>query len=163
MVAIAIACVSLGLASRVSATIIDLGQTTGQPADIDSEFARLTGQINLYNTNNDPDLPAAIRAGAVEVDTPTGPTSVDVDVTGFCYIKLKWDGVDQFYFVGDDPGLQHFDSTVFNSGNGNPEGLSHYVLYKCEGQTTPDGGATAALLGLGLAGLGGLRAKFGRK
>jgi hypothetical protein len=29
--------------------------------------------------------------------------------------------------------------------------------------TAPDGGATAALLGLGLAGLGGLRAKFGRK
>ena len=28
--------------------------------------------------------------------------------------------------------------------------------------TIPDGGATAALLGLGLAGLGGLRARFGR-
>jgi hypothetical protein len=31
------------------------------------------------------------------------------------------------------------------------------------GGHVPDGGATAALLGLGLAGLGGLRARFGRK
>jgi VPDSG-CTERM motif len=85
-------------------------------------------------------------------------------VTGFCYIKLKWDGKDQFYFVGDDPGVQHFDSTVFNQNNPDvPLGLSHYVMYKCEHQTVPDGGATAALLGLGLAGLGGVRARFGRK
>jgi hypothetical protein len=31
------------------------------------------------------------------------------------------------------------------------------------GNNVPDGGATACLLGLGLAGLGGLRARFGRK
>jgi hypothetical protein len=31
------------------------------------------------------------------------------------------------------------------------------------GVSTPDGGATAALLGLGLAGLAGLRARLGRK
>jgi hypothetical protein len=31
------------------------------------------------------------------------------------------------------------------------------------GGTVPDGGATAALLGLGLAGLAGIRARFGRK
>jgi hypothetical protein len=161
MVAIAIACVSLGIASQVRATVIDLGITTGEPADLTHEFARLSGQIDLYNASHDPDLPAAILAGAVEVDTPTGPTSIDVDVTGFCYIKLKWDGKDQFYYVMGEGSLT-FDSTVFNANN-QPEGLSHYVLYKCEGQATPDGGTTAALLGLGLAGLGGLRARFGRK
>ncbi len=157
MVAIAIACASLGLASRVSATIIDLGITTGEPASIAAEFARLTVQIDLYNASHDPDLDPATIAGATEVDTPLGPTSIDVNVTGFCYIKLKWDGKDQFYFVGDDPGVQHFDSTVFNTGNGNPEGLSHYVLYNCEHNNVPDSGMTAILLGGALSGLGAVR------
>jgi VPDSG-CTERM motif len=154
IVAAAIACASLGLASQVRATIIDLGITTGEPASIKAEFDRLTAQIDLYNASHDPDLDPAIIAGAVEVDTPTGPTSITVDVTGFCYIKLKWDGKDQFYFVGDDPGLQTFNSTVFNRGNGSPEGLSHYVLYHCEGQNVPDSGTTAMLLGTALTGLG---------
>jgi hypothetical protein len=157
MAAVAIACASLGLASQARAAIIDLGITTGQPADLQSELDRLNGQIDLYNASHDPDLETAILAGAVEVDTPTGPVSIDVDVTGFCYIKLKWDGHDQFYFVGDDPGIQHFDSTVFNTGNGNPEGLSHYVLYKCEGNNVPDSGTTAMLLGSALTGLGAVR------
>ena len=29
----------------------------------------------------------AILAGAVEVDAPTSSANIDVDVTGFCYIK----------------------------------------------------------------------------
>ena len=154
---IAIACASLGWVSQVSATIIDLGITTGQPADLQSELTRLNGQIDLYNASHDPDLETATLAGAVEVDTPLGPTSIDVDVTGFCYIKLKWDGHDQFYFVGDDPGSHTFNSTVFNTGNGSPEGLSHYVLYNCEHNNVPDSGTTAMLLGSALTGLGAIR------
>jgi hypothetical protein len=53
-------------------------------------------------------------------------------------------------------------------GNGptNPDPFGHGGISSARGfggtPHTPDGGATAALLGLGLAGLAGLRAKFGR-
>jgi len=46
---------------------------------------------------------------------------------------------------------------------GNKYGLSGWSLWKGGETTTPDGGTTAALLGLGLTGLAGLRARFGRK
>ena len=43
-----------------------------------------------------------------------------------------------------------------------PNGNTGPVDVNTGGGNVPDGGATAALLGLGLAGLGGLRARFGR-
>jgi hypothetical protein len=150
--AIAITCASLGLAPKASA-IIDLGITTGQPADLDSELARLNGQIDIYNAAHDPDLPAATLVGSSgQIDTPSGPTSIDIDITGWTYIKLKWDGMDQFYFVGDETGVLTFDSTVFNPKSGAPLGLSHYVLYNPTG--VPDGGTTVMLLGAALGALG---------
>jgi hypothetical protein len=44
----------------------------------------------------------------------------------------------------------------------NPQGLTGFAGEGPGTPTVPDGGATAALLGLGLAGLAGIRAKFGR-
>ena len=55
------------------------------------------------------------------------------------------------------------------SGNGptNPDPYGHGGISSARGfpgeQNTPDSGTTAALLGLGLTGLAGLRARFGRK
>jgi hypothetical protein len=68
------------------------------------------------------------------------------------------------------------DVLAFNSGGGNPGGpfdaaahisvpgggVTGFAGEGPGGVVTPDGGATAALLGLGLAGLAGLRARFGR-
>lgn len=55
------------------------------------------------------------------------------------------------------------------SGNGpdNPDPYGHGGISSARGfgggETTPDSGTAAALLGLGLTGLAGLRARFGRK
>jgi hypothetical protein len=55
-------------------------------------------------------------------------------------------------FVTDDPAVQSNGASV--TGFAGETGGT---------VTTPDGGATACLLGLGLAGLAGIRARFGRK
>ena len=52
-----------------------------------------------------------------------------------------------------------FVADIFSNETGN----TGPVDVTAGGGNVPDGGATAALLGLGLAGLGGLRARFGRK
>jgi hypothetical protein len=149
--AIAITCASLGLAPRASA-IIDLGQTDSSPANLANEVVRLQGQIDLYNAANDPDLPDATLVGAVQVQASSdGLTSIDIDITGWTYIKLAWDGVDQFYFVGDETGVLTFNSTVFNN-QGQPQALSHYALFNPTG--VPDGGTTVMLLGAALSALG---------
>jgi VPDSG-CTERM motif len=56
---------------------------------------------------------------------------------------------------------QGFDAAahIFTPNSG---GLTGFAAEGEGTHTTPDGGATAALLGLGLAGLGGLRARFRR-
>jgi VPDSG-CTERM motif len=152
--AITITCASLGFAPRASA-IIDLGQTDSSPANLANEVVRLQGQIDIYNAANDPDLPDAVLAGAVQVSNLTG-TSIDVDITGWTYIKLAWDGRDQFYFVGDETGVLTFNSTVFNQ-NGQPQNLSHYALFNPTGVGVPDGGTTVMLLGAALGALGVVR------
>jgi hypothetical protein len=152
--AIAVACASLGLAPQASA-IIDLGKTTSHPADLADEVLRLQGQIDLYNATNNPDLPDATLVGAVQVQAPSdGLTSIDIDITGWTYIKLAWDGMDQFYYVGDETGVLTFESTVFNQ-NGQPQALSHYALFNpTGGPGVPDGGTTVMLLGAALGSLG---------
>jgi hypothetical protein len=150
--AIAVTCAFLGLASQASA-IIDLGQTDSSPANLANEVVRLQGQIDIYNGSHDPDLPDAVLAGAVQVSNLTGLT-IDVDITGWTYIKLAWDGRDQFYFVGDETGTLTFNSTVFNQ-NGDPQNLSHYALFNpFTPPGVPDGGTTVMLLGAALGALG---------
>jgi hypothetical protein len=149
--AIAITYASLGLVSHASATIINLGQTESNPANLENILDRLQGQIDLYNGTHDPDLLDAVLAGAEKTDV--GGLSIDIDVTGWTYLELAWDGKDQFYYVGDETGIQHFQSTVFNK-HGVPQALSHYALFNPHGVPTPDGGTTVMLLGAALGSLG---------
>ena len=148
------------LVANNAMALIDLGITTGQPSGLANELVRLNQQIDAYNAANNPDLPAAVLAGAVDTQTPTGPTSIDVDITGWTYIKLKWNGNDQFYYVGDETGVLHFDSTIFNKGSGQPEGLSHYALFNPT--SVPDAGSSLALLGIGLVSAEVFRRKFAK-
>ena len=152
--AIAITCVSLGLVTQASATIIDLGQTESNPANLPNILDRLQGRIDLYNASHDPDLVDAVLAGAAKTDQ--GGLAIDIDVTGWTFLVLAWDGKDQMYFVGDETGIQHFESTVFNQ-NDKPQALSHYALFNVHGVATPDGGTTVMLLGVGLGALGMVR------
>ena len=66
-----------------------------------------------------------------------------------------------------DWNIQGLTGVIEIPGFGTPDknnkyGLSGWSIWS-GGTTTPDSGTTAALLGLGLTGLAGLRARFGRK
>jgi len=96
----------------------------------------------------------------------TGNGGIDLgDGTLYSYLFAKYDGPNagsEVWYVG---GLTGTISIPAFGLAGQHYGLSGWTLFGPGGTptTTPDGGATAALLGLGLAGLAGLRAKFGRK
>ena len=130
---------------------IDLGQTIGSPADFNSALGRLNTQINIYNVANNPDLPLAVAAGGIGPINATG-LSIQLNVTGWTYLCLKWADTDQFYYVGGDTGLLTFNSTVFNTDN-RPQGLSGYDFFNPKSTTVPDGGSSMMMLGAALTGL----------
>jgi protein with PEP-CTERM/exosortase system signal len=162
-------------ASVANASIIDLGIWDPVPP-LDSQAialcALISGQtatdeltclnnqvIPFYNVQHNPDLPLA-TFGTENIDTPTSPTSITLNLTGdFSYVKLKWDGLWQYYYIAGTTGSTTFNSTVFNNV-GQPQGLSHYTFFGPGGGSVPDGGATASLLGVALFGLGLLRRRL---
>jgi len=77
------------------------------------------------------------------------------------YILGKYDGPNYGSEVWYGAGLSGV-ITLPEFGNGTQFGLSHVFVFNGTPVTTPDSGTTAALLGLALTGLAGLRAKFGR-
>jgi hypothetical protein len=93
----------------------------------------------------------------------TGNTGINLgDGTLYSYLFAKYDGPNagsEVWYVG---GLAGNISIPANGLFGQKYGLSGWTLFGPGAGHVPDSGATAALLGLGLAGLGGLRAKFGR-
>ncbi|MBN1569549.1 MAG: hypothetical protein JXA73_17020 [Acidobacteria bacterium] len=140
----------------------DLGLWTppGGAQDAAAQLAFLNSTVlPAYNAAYDPDLPAAvygtdnIEEGDVYRGVSFGDETIliTLDVSGWTYLKLKWDGMWQFYYVAglsDEPIT--FYSTAFNK-NDEPQALSHYTYF---GPTTvPDGGLTVLLLGIGVGGL----------
>jgi VPDSG-CTERM motif len=90
-------------------------------------------------------------------------TAVDLGSGGFLYLFAKYDGPNAGSEVWNIAGLSGV-ITIPAKGlpdSNNKYGLSGWSIWAGGGQHAPDAGATAALLGLGLAGLAGLRAKFG--
>lgn len=104
--------------------------------------------------------PTALLLGSSKDDTTPSTT---VDVTGFTYLLGKYDAAGAgalVFYVGNLTGNQTIPGTF--SGNG----LSHWSLYNSTGGgggDLPEGGATIALLGLGLTGVGLLRSRISRK
>ena len=103
-------------------------------------------------------LPDATAVGSVKTQIPEGTTAIgSINVSGYDYLIGKYDGPQgggYVWYVGNLTGSQTipFDSTFTTEGS---YGLSHYTLFKAApGTGVPDGGATAALLGLGMLGLG---------
>jgi VPDSG-CTERM motif len=88
-------------------------------------------------------------------------TTIDLGTNLYSYLFAKYDGPNygaEVWFVGDLSG------TITIPANGGGYGLSGWTLFgPGGGNNTPDSGTAAALLGLGLTGLAGLRARFGRK
>ena len=125
----------------------------------DSTHVVLSGHDNLVTRsfNDFGPLPAPAVFGL----NGTG-TTVDLGAGDlYSYLFAKYDGPNygaEVWFVGDLSGM----ITIPALGGG--YGLSGWTLFGPGGGTNaPDGGTTAALLGLGLTGLAGLRARFGRK
>jgi VPDSG-CTERM motif len=90
-------------------------------------------------------------------------TNIDLgDGTLYSYLFAKYDGPNagsEVWYVGGQSGVITIPAVGLA---GQKYGLSGWTLFGPGGTTTPDGGTTAALLGLGLTGLAALRAKFGR-
>jgi hypothetical protein len=124
----------------------------GESAENELEFLNDT-VLPAYNDANDPDLDLAVF-GTENINVGGELLSITIDVSDYEYIKLKWDGRWQFYYVGDETGEIEFNSTVFND-NEQPQALSHYTFFtpREPGTSVPDHGSTAILLGAGLLGV----------
>jgi hypothetical protein len=87
-------------------------------------------------------------------------TTIDLGTNLYSYLFAKYDGPNygsEVWFVGNLSGSVTIPATAGGYG------LSGWTLFgPGGGNNTPDSGTTAALLGLALTGLAGLRAKFGR-
>jgi hypothetical protein len=123
---------------------------------------------NIYTrTANDPlggNYPSAVFAAELSfTQGPGGANSATIDLgsNSYLYILGKYDGPNYGSEVWYGAGLTG-EITLPFFGNGSQYGLSHVYVFNGTPVTTPDSGTTAALLGLAMTGLAGLRAKFGR-
>ena len=102
-------------------------------------------------------LPAVPLTGQLKTETDEAN---NVLVNGWAYISGKYgnDGI-RVWYIGN---LAATDTvtlpTNFNGTTG--PALSHWTLYTADQFDVPDGGTTAALLGLSLVGLGMIRRRF---
>jgi len=125
------------------------------------------GANTYIRTANDPlggVYPAADFAAELSfTQGPGGANSATIDLgsNSYLYILGKYDGPNYGSEVWYGAGLTGVITLPFY-GNGSQFGLSHVFVFNGTPVTTPDGGTTAALLGLALTGLAGLRARFGR-
>ena len=105
---------------------------------------------------------SALPAGPLAPVTTIGyhdvsPTS-DPNFTnsgGYDWVVAKYGQDAEVFYIGDITG----DVTLSNL-TGNQNGLSGYTRYNPGTTTVPDGGATVALIGAGLTGLGLIRRKL---
>lgn len=149
----------------------------GSPSSPPDELARLNNLVNAYNgTPPGTYNPAGLYLLNPGANVPSAPLPLGVthhgQVSGsgtsqaislgasqYDWLMAKWANVAAFYYIGNLTGDLMLVNDVVLNGNNKPQGLSHYVLFNRH-TNVPDGGATIALLGLGLVGLGGLSRKL---
>lgn len=144
-----------------SPILIDLGQTIGIPANIDSEYDRLIGQINLYNLNHNPDLTypdSKVGESFTPYTSSLTTLGLTFDPPFNGYFMFKWGNRDHFYYA-ENLDEYTFVSTVFNPNSKLPLGLSHWDQWSISPTTVPDSGATAIFLGCSLVGIVVLKKK----
>lgn len=129
-----------GLTFSTQATMVDLGWTGGQPADVASEMNRLNEQIELYNAKYNLNLPAAIAPlwAGTQTEVNDDPLSITLNLNEFDgYLLFKSGPYDRLYYLNDN--LQPRSSwdvpSVSYEGNGiytfyNPLfAPSHYTTF----------------------------------
>jgi hypothetical protein len=81
---------------------------------------------------------------------------------GYDIVVAKYDGKNAGYVVwylgGEAATLPQFSNDIWSNNQGSGYGISGYTAFK-KGNSVPDGGATATLLGLGVAMLATIRRK----
>ena len=97
-----------------------------------------------------------------DITNGTG-TTINLGAGGSLYLFAKYDGPNAGSEVWNIQGLTGTITIPATGLAGQKYGLSGWSIWGGTPTSTPDAGATAALLGLGLAGLAGIRARFGRK
>lgn len=143
------------------------------PNSTTAETARLNAIINWHNTGvfvnpGVDNVPTSYNLNFGSNVTPPYPAldgtstgqipganqvSFNLDVTGWEYLLIKSANTAYYFYVGDLTGLQTFQNNVIFNDNQQARAVSHYRLFGGAGTSVPDGGATAVLLGLGIAGL----------
>ena len=107
--------------------------------------------LNIYNDNNDPNLPSPISMPYIEVEEDGDQLSGTIDLLpGYEYISLKWDSVFGLWYV---KGESTFDFGELSNG------LSHHRLWNPSPVPIP---GAVFLLGSGLLGMITIRRKFGK-
>ena len=148
----------------------------GSPANLDDEVFYINYLLGMTLNDTDtgvnppPDPPntlytfvrsgnscgtctSATATGAVQVNTG-GPVT-DLNVSNYTYLLAKYGNTAYVWYVADLTLV-----TITSNLSGVQNGLSHYALFNPGTVTTPDGGTTLGLLGLGLMGLGYLRRRL---
>ena len=109
---------------------------------------------------------ACTPVAVADITNGTG-TQIDLGAGGSLYLFAKYDGPNagsEVWYIGGLTGVITIPAKGLQADidAGHSYGLSGWSIWGGTPTSTPDSGATAALLGLGLAGLAGLRARFGR-
>jgi len=168
LLALMVACASLGLASQVNALVIgdthELGFVNfGIPSGDQDRENYVNHLIGMALGSSDSDLGQDFKRSnndfgpLADAVFDNNGTSLSIDVTGFDYLFAKYDGPNygsEVWYVGDLSGVITIPAT------GGKYGLSGWTLFTGSGDSVPDAGATVSLFGAALIGLAFLRARF---
>lgn len=135
--------------------LITLAAGTGNtqiPAGTGEIYNRVGSSLNIA-------FPTAVSLNTIKEEDGTTPNFDNViDATGYLYVLGKYDAEQAgslVWYLGPN-----FVGEVTLPETFNGKGLSHISLYNYSPTGVPDGGATLALLGIGLVGLDHLRRRF---
>ena len=166
-----------------------LGQSSsGSTQSLDGIFSSLSLLISNYNNGNPYDLNLATLNGASQTvlapsnssspptstggarysrgggtstppPAPTGPTSLNIDVTGWSYLVLQWGDTNYHFYVGDTTGLKTFTGSA---------PLSSYTFFTSAANqppttSVPETLSTFGALSLAAALMGAAARRWGRK
>ena len=138
-------------------SLIQVAPNTLDPTcNLDTDEACDRTGSNQFAANT---LPTANLTGAVRVETGTLTSFTAGD---FEYVLAKYGsgpsgGGSHVWYIATLDGTQTLPA---NFGGAGTPGISHYSLYNGTTTTVPDGGTTAALLGLSMVGLGMIRRRI---